>query len=246
MINFFRKLRQKLLEENKVGSYLKYAIGEILLVVIGILIALQINNANEAYKAKQSEKAVLKNLVQDLSTDSLSFSDNLAILSKVNNLHQALYKIGVKGMDLEIENPNLIRFMIYYNPIAIKSDPFIAGKISNEGVRKEIITYSRYLKDLDDAYFQYSELVENRVRVFLTNKKVHLLSNWFESKSYNKQEVAFEFVDKAGLILLSKSPEFQQLLLEASIKSKNTASNIETVLNQNQKLKDLIAKEINK
>jgi hypothetical protein len=244
MIKFFRKIRQKLLQQNRITQYLTYSIGEIFLVVIGILIALQINNANEAYKAKQSERAVLNNLIQDLRADSLSFSDNLATLNKINNLHQVLYEIGVKGMDLEIENPNLIRFQIYYNPVAIKNDPFVAGKISSESIRKEINTYSRFLKDLDDTYAQYAELLENRVRVFLADKKIHQLSNWFENKAYTKQEVSFEFVDKSGLILLSKTPEFQQLLLEASIKSKNTESNIKQVLTQNQKLKELIQKEL--
>lgn len=47
MIKFFRKVRQKLLNENKFSKYLIYTIGEIVLLVIGILIALQINNWNE-------------------------------------------------------------------------------------------------------------------------------------------------------------------------------------------------------
>ncbi|WP_373520090.1 DUF6090 family protein [Aquiflexum sp.] len=247
MLNFFRKIRQKLLEENKIGNYLKYAIGEILLVVIGILIALQINNANEAYKANQSEQVVLKNLIQDLRADSLSFSDNLATLTQINILHEVLYETGVNGMDLEIEDPNLIRKLIYYNPIAIKNDPFVADKISNEDIRKEINTYSRYLIDLDFTYSEYAGLLENRIRVFLANKKVHQLSNYFGSQDNTvKGAVPLEFVYKDGLKLLSKSPEFQQLLLEASIKTKNTESNIETVLTQNQKLKDLIQKKLKK
>ena len=52
MIKFFRKIRQNLLMENKTGKYFKYAIGEIVLVVIGILIALQINNWNEKHQAQ--------------------------------------------------------------------------------------------------------------------------------------------------------------------------------------------------
>jgi hypothetical protein len=245
MISFFRKIRQKLLSQNRVTQYLAYALGEIFLVVIGILIALQINNANEDRKAKLTEKAVLNNLLQDLRADSLAFHDNLDILSKINDLHQTLYEIGVKGMDLEIEDPNLIRRLIYYNPIAIKNDPFVADKISNEYTRKEINTYSRYLKDLDITYLEYAELLEKRVRVYLANNKVHQLSNWFENHDNRiKEGTPFEFVDKAGLILLSKSPEFQQLLLEVSIKTKNTGANIETVLTQNEKLKDLIQKEL--
>jgi len=245
MLKFFRKIRQKLLQENKIGSYLKYAIGEIFLVVIGILIALQINNANEAHKARQSERVVLNNLVQDLQADSLSYRENLASLVKINDLHQVLYEIGVKGMNSEIENPNLIRFMIYYNPIAINNDPSIASKITSEAIRKEITTYARYLKDLDDAYLQFSDLVEKRIRVYLADKKVHQLSNWFDNKAFKtKGEISIDFIDKTDLSQLSKTPEFQQLILEASIKSKNTEFNLETVLIQNEKLKELIQKEL--
>jgi hypothetical protein len=59
MINFFRKIRKNLLMENKTGKYFKYAIGEIILVVIGILIALSINNWNENRKLKSSELKML-------------------------------------------------------------------------------------------------------------------------------------------------------------------------------------------
>ena len=60
MIKFFRKIRQNLLSEGKTGKYFKYAIGEIVLVVIGILIALQINNWNESRKMKIEEKKMLQ------------------------------------------------------------------------------------------------------------------------------------------------------------------------------------------
>ena len=67
MIKFFRKIRQNLLMENKTGKYFKYAIGEIILVVIGILIALQINNWNENSKRKSKEiKIYYEILTQDV------------------------------------------------------------------------------------------------------------------------------------------------------------------------------------
>ncbi|MDF1867741.1 MAG: DUF6090 family protein [Saprospiraceae bacterium] len=74
MIKFFRKIRQKLLSENKFSKYLIYAIGEIILVVIGILIALNINNWNENLKTKKSERVFLDRLKIDLVTDSIYFS----------------------------------------------------------------------------------------------------------------------------------------------------------------------------
>ena len=60
MIKFFRKIRQNLLTENKFSKYLIYAIGEIILVVIGILIALSINKSNEDRKSKIEERAILE------------------------------------------------------------------------------------------------------------------------------------------------------------------------------------------
>jgi len=59
MISFFRKIRQKLLQESRVTRYLLYAVGEILLVVIGILIALGVNNFNETLREENREKQVV-------------------------------------------------------------------------------------------------------------------------------------------------------------------------------------------
>ena len=72
MIKFFRKIRQNLLSEGKTGKYFKYAIGEIVLVVIGILIALQINNWNENKKNTEKENKYLSNLSKEIINDSLS------------------------------------------------------------------------------------------------------------------------------------------------------------------------------
>ena len=57
MIKFFRKIRYDLMRKGQTSKYLKYAIGEILLVVVGILIALQINNANELRKERAEKIA---------------------------------------------------------------------------------------------------------------------------------------------------------------------------------------------
>lgn len=69
MIAFFRRIRKNLLSEGKKRKYFKYAIGEIILVVIGILIALQINNWNENQKNKQLETVYLKELLEDFETN---------------------------------------------------------------------------------------------------------------------------------------------------------------------------------
>ena len=81
MIKFFRKIRQKLLTENRFSKYLLYAIGEIVLVVIGILIALQINNWNETRKVNYTAKILANSLIEDLNKD-LSFLTETIDFSK--------------------------------------------------------------------------------------------------------------------------------------------------------------------
>ena len=76
MISFFRIIRQKLLQQNRVTRYLVYALGEIILVVIGILIALQVNNWNESRKVRIKEIQLLTNLQGE-------FKDNLHDLDSV-------------------------------------------------------------------------------------------------------------------------------------------------------------------
>jgi hypothetical protein len=71
MTNFFRKFRERFLSENKISKYLLYAVGEIVLVVIGILIALQLNNWNETQKERQWEKQFLTDLRNELKSDLL-------------------------------------------------------------------------------------------------------------------------------------------------------------------------------
>tara|TARA_Y100000815_G_C13013861_1_gene376607 strand:+ start:73 stop:285 length:213 start_codon:yes stop_codon:yes gene_type:complete len=68
MIKFFRNIRKNLLSQGKTGKYVKYAIGEIILVVIGILIALQINNLNEQRKQHNQEQDYLSALKGNLKT----------------------------------------------------------------------------------------------------------------------------------------------------------------------------------
>ena len=84
MIRFFRNIRQKLAAQNKVAAYLRYAIGEILLVVIGILIALQVNNWNEQQKLKTSEQVVLKSLLKEFEHNQ-ELLENSILMNKNNS-----------------------------------------------------------------------------------------------------------------------------------------------------------------
>ncbi|WP_167611338.1 DUF6090 family protein [Maribellus sediminis] len=82
MIKFFRNIRKKLAAENKASAYLRYAVGEILLVVIGILIAVQVNNWNEARKERIQEHLLVQSIISDLKMDTLMINQTLRILKE--------------------------------------------------------------------------------------------------------------------------------------------------------------------
>ncbi|MBK8643667.1 MAG: hypothetical protein IPN15_16095 [Saprospiraceae bacterium] len=77
MIKFFNKIKQKLLSESKFNKYLIYAFGEIVLIVIGILIALSINNANDSKNQRQKELTLLTEMRQNLQIDIKDLDFNI-------------------------------------------------------------------------------------------------------------------------------------------------------------------------
>ena len=95
MIKFFRKMRYDLMENNKTGKYLKYAVGEIVLVVVGILIALQLNAWKEDVEAKEELKASMNSMVDDLSQDIAFYDAEIERIGKrvllLNNFSEGNY-----------------------------------------------------------------------------------------------------------------------------------------------------------
>ncbi|NNL09004.1 MAG: hypothetical protein HKP38_07260 [Croceitalea sp.] len=87
MVKLFSNIRKQLLGAGKMGKYLKYAIGEIILVVIGILIALQINNWNIENSNSAQEQAYLKRLIQELDDEMASYT---RIKENFTNQQQAI------------------------------------------------------------------------------------------------------------------------------------------------------------
>lgn len=88
MIKLFRNIRRSLLSEGKTSKYLKYALGEIILVVIGILIALQINNWNDHRKSVANSKKLIAEMVNDLASDTLYLNMVETKLSKRMRLEE--------------------------------------------------------------------------------------------------------------------------------------------------------------
>ena len=196
MIKFFRKIRQNLLSEGKTGKYFKYAIGEIVLVVIGILIALQINQWNENRK----ENNALKTLTENLNNELQKNLEELEIdLSRVKNSITAsntlLSYTGSKN--IEVDNI-IIDSLIYYavsnptwNPSSyVLNDIKNSGKLStlkNENLKLLLYDWDRLYEDILD-WHTGSTNHTNRLVYFVSEK-----GSLVNIDYYNKNEKSTKF-----------------------------------------------------
>lgn len=161
MIKFFRNIRKSLLNEGKTINYLKYAIGEIVLVVIGILIALAVNNWNQQKKDRKLGKDLLSRIRADLVQDTIYFrktiNQNKLLREEIKDLLSKLYQ-GVNSIeqvqemsavyDKALDQIFLINDNTYKNMISSGT----LGLIENEKLKEDII-------DLYSEYDQKKELL---------------------------------------------------------------------------------------
>ena len=144
MIKFFRKIRQHMIKENKASKYMLYAIGEIILVVIGILIALQLNAWKEEIQAKEELKTSMNSMLDDLSQDiafyntEIERTENRILL--LSNFIQGNYsEIDIETIPSEVSRniPNR-NFGTTY--ISLKEDRKFS-MIKNMELKKKITFY---------------------------------------------------------------------------------------------------------
>jgi uncharacterized protein with PQ loop repeat len=201
MIKFFRKIRQKMLKENKLSQYLIYAIGEIILVVIGILIALQINNWNEGNKTKKEEVKILNEIKIALNND-LKFID-----INLRGHDQTIRDLEIIKEQLLLEKPtndslnHLYGSLLFTNSVDITTGPFETlksrglGLISNDKLRNEILFYYeqpvKYAIDKEmflpkNFTIEYCTKLFNTVAWMSVSGKNQIIPNDFESLKKDK------------------------------------------------------------
>ena len=162
MINFFRKIRHDLIANSQTFKYLKYAIGEIVLVVLGILIALQINNWNESNKLIDIEHKYLKNILSDLKDQNASIDIQL-------QREQSYFKATGSIIKNYQQNKNLVIDSIFFKKASIITfrktfvitDPTYTDLISSGHIN--ILKNIEY-KDKLIKYYQELERIEKVIQ----------------------------------------------------------------------------------
>lgn len=157
MIKFFRRIRQQLIVHNNFSKYLLYAIGEIVLVVIGILIALQINNWNEELKNQRNEYSFYRDILSDLEKDSIKLNGlNNYYKNRIEHAGWLLKK--VRNPDSPFENEEFGKHVepLYLGPLPVTyNSSYEAAKSSGAFAN---FKNEKILKNINQFYADFEEL----------------------------------------------------------------------------------------
>ena len=223
------------MEKNKTGKYLKYAIGEIILVVFGILIALQINNANEHRKNRVTEITILKNLQEDINRDTLDIQFNLkhhktffTAEKELLNLLQS--EIGQVNDSLDFSNALGTPLMIALHKSTFQNLQNNNNSIlSNNKLRKEISRFYDFfhfaltvMENEYSAYQTYSDKKPFFKKYFKITEEKYILKNdasnseEYYNPNFLKQKLKFANfkgarVDEGFKIELNESIHFKSI-----------------------------------
>ena len=230
MIKFFRHIRKSLLMKNKTSQYFKYAIGEIVLVVIGILIALQINNWNENRKAVENERILLQKLKEENSLNLNSLSEYVeyrdSISSVIDKFLVLLHSKNIEKKSSKIEDylDEILASSVYTFTQSNLVNYLNANTNKSSALSRELTTLQFYEKDLELAStkgvdikiknvfevldnsldFASGEIVDFKVLKSLQFKNKILLIASVENEISNQFKKTYKQIKKVDSIITSR------------------------------------------
>lgn len=212
MIRFFRTLRQRLLTENKFSKYLLYAIGEILLVVIGILLALQIDNWNESEKQRNASKEFITRLQKEVRRNISYVEAEIATEEAQTNATKRMLRMFNEPDTNQAESDldSLVYIILSNNTVEIISgtlnEGFNTGNVAiipSDSLRLSLYNMPSMIEELR----KQEEIDREDVNGHLTNFLYH---------HYNYRNMDDRFSPYTGIIGPTKFVEYSnQSLLES-------------------------------
>ena len=195
MIKLFRNLRKQLLNEGKTSKYFKYAIGEIVLVVIGILIALQINNWNENKKAEEKQHYLFANL-------KIDFESRLTELKEFNTAREGHIKALLKlnkiiankdtipnGSEIDSLLSKLINGLKFNEEFKMLDVVFSTGLINdikNETLKRQLIEWPQKVEEMLEEQRMLNQLIDEKWLYHISNYlSLRDIYEKFDFRQYN-------------------------------------------------------------
>ena len=205
MNRLFTKTRLSLMNKNQKGNYLKYVIGEIFIIVIGIFIALQINNWNENRKDKIYEHEVYAQIQQDLQRDTLYINDNIEFYKEKNKRLEEIINKEIPKSYYDTINENnyknckkCICDIAFYNPFRYSDKGFKLLKSLNESHNTENDSLSYIILDFYKIYTPLLESDDQMLKDIMNEtidefQKYDWYVDWAYYKTYNKEYLKYIF-----------------------------------------------------
>ncbi|MBD0832417.1 DUF6090 family protein [Aestuariibaculum sediminum] len=224
MIKFFRNIRKTFINEGKTTKYIKYAIGEIVLVVIGILIALQINNWNEISKEKQLEALYLKNMLNDLKDQKNSIETQIDYEKSFFKASNTIIKNYQQDNTLKIDSMFFKHATILASrKTFIITDPTYTDLISSGNInvlknvefKKRLINYYQELKRIEKVIHNNNALLVDQNYLFNYNK----IGYWYEPNII-EYDSTNNILDE-GITIQNYQTELQDLSKKQLLKGEN-------------------------
>ena len=251
MIKFFRKIRQQLITENKFSKYLLYAIGEIILVVIGILIALQINNSNNKRIETEREFKYLTNIEIDLVKDIESLEYNLDFRQKKTlGIEKLIKQInGQPIQDLNETTYNVINTLYQerFQPSNVTYNDLVSSGninlISNDSIKIYLFELSLlYQQNLFNIEHETTEYDENISKSIFRLVDVERMKPVFLGEKTTEQVN----ISEEDFKTLFESREYKNGCVVAKWTSEGMIELYQNIKNKSEHLIKLINTELNK
>ena len=226
MIKFFRKIRQQLLIDDKTSKYFKYAIGEIILVVIGILIALQVNNWNQDRIQKIELNELLKSIAGNVESDIESLkllkiarenihkqSDSVANYYKMDQQGLPIYEIrpmnrneAIYFADAFSELTNTVLHQPNLNAFEALKNSAYFGKLQGADIGKVLSAYYTFTNNLNIEEVEHNQNIKNQYQEWLTkvaSKSGYLFQNpfLFDESSFQDMYADYQKIANDGRTL---------------------------------------------
>lgn len=178
MLHFFRRIRQSLLETNRFRKYLIYAIGEIVLVMIGILLALQVNNWNQERQNRHEESKILLELKKDMTTnlERLDFASSIMDRQQ-GQISQALALYDDRAISDDsirsVLRPLFARVVMTYDPVGGTIQSILnADKLKllqNPELNRKLVNWPAFLDDVKEEEQKILHFKEYDLVPFMNN-----------------------------------------------------------------------------
>jgi hypothetical protein len=239
MINFYREIRKKLADDNKPLKYMRYAIGEIFLVVVGILIALQINNWNEVLKERALEIKILEEIKENIESDFKDHNQNIEFMERTINSSDVILN------HLENNLPYNDSLSEHFSWLAIIPDFYSVSSgyqlLSSKGVN--LITNDSLRRDISFLYDNTHDWIKEFF-AFLKGNSYRILTEHMVPKFNNFQ--AFKTYEPRDYMKLLKDEEFKSYVQFNMEYFRDFKRSYEERIALGKNLADRIEKEIEK